>query len=155
MDVKILLFLLIILVSVGIVLAATAIITVNLSRSSVWWNDTVTINGTANYTNGTTISNADVNITIGNVKCNNVTDSNGFWSCTFRSPLELGTYNVSVNITKSGENFFNSTSLQVKPTYGGTPIGTGDRVAYEVPMLIQEPSGRIRWVWVTVLVWKG
>ncbi len=156
MYIKILSVLLIVFVLVtAIVIAATAIVNMSLSQSSVWWNDTVVINGTANYTNGTAIDTGTVNITMGNVRCDNTTDSDGVWLCSFRAPLELGTYNASINITDVvGESFYNSSIIQVKLTYGETPIGSRDRVVYELPMLIQEMSGRIRWVWVNVMVWK-
>lgn len=154
MDIKILLSLILILLFSVSVFAIGTNIQSQLSSTQVWWNDSVKINGTANFSNGTAISDAVINITVGTVKCNNVTDSNGIWECTFLAPLELGTYDVIINITKT-DVYTNRTTLKVAPKYGETPIGKGSRVVYEAQLPIQEPSGNITRAWARVTVWRG
>jgi len=132
------------------------IATVNLNATIFWWNDSVNISGIATYTNGTGIASSTVAVTVGGVTCSNTTDVNGNYNCIFRAPLELGTYTANINVTNSsGSTFTNSTSLIVKPTYGETPVGSVSRSVIEVPMLLQEPSGRIRKVIVRITVWPG
>jgi len=129
-----------------------AIVFINLTSYKVWWNDSVTAYGRAVDQSGSPVANENVNLTISNIRCNNVTDSSGYWSCSFNAPLELGTYTVNARI---GSIFINTTSLIVQVKYGETPIGKRDRVVYEQPMLIQEPSGRIRIAWARIMVWRS
>jgi hypothetical protein len=98
------------------------------------------------------MANENVNLTVSNIHCDNVTDSSGYWSCTFNAPLELGTYTVNAMI---GSMFANTTTLTVNVKYGEPPIGKTDRIVYEQPILIQEPSGKIRIAWARVMVWRG
>ena len=151
---RLLLFLLILLF-ITVIAFADVVTYQQSATSSVWWNDTVTINGTANYTNGTGIANANVNITVGSVRCNNTTNSNGDYICTFAAPSELGTYTVLINVTNStGPSVTNTTTLTVKLKFGDMPIGTVDRVVYETPIFIQELSGKINVVFARVTAWR-
>lgn len=134
----------------------TGNIYISLNVSTVWWNDSVSLGGSANYTDGRPISSSDVAVKLdGTTYCTTQTDSNGLWNCNFRAPLELGTYTLMVNITNTTHSFSNSTTLSVKLNYGETPIGQTERVVYEQPMLIQEPSGKVRIVWARVKIWRG
>ena len=132
-------------------------ITITLNVTKYWWNDSVSINGTALYSNGDPISDGSVSVELNNkIYCTTNTTPSGNYNCSFTAPLELGTYDVLVNVTSStGSMFTNTTSMKVQVKYGKTPIGTTDRIVYEQPMLIQEPSGRIRIVWVRIMVWGG
>ncbi len=141
------------------VLAAVALapdlVTFDQSPFTAWWNDTIIINGSARYNNNTGIYNANLNISVGNVKCNNTTDSTGNYTCRFAAPQEVGTYSILINVTNStGQSFTNTTTLKVRFKYGDTPSGTIDRVVYEVPIFIQEMSGRIRILFARVTVWR-
>jgi len=130
-----------------------ALTTMNLSFYEVWWDDSVTAYGIAFDNQGNPVpDNTGVNLTISNRRCNNVTDSSGSWQCRFNAPNELGTYTVYARI---GNILINTTSLTVKPKYGKTPIGKIERIVYEEPMMIQEPSGRIRIAWVRIMIWRG
>lgn len=134
---------------------APNIVTYQQSSATLWWNDTININGSARYENGTGIYNAFVNITIGSSKCNNTTDGTGNYTCTFTAPKEVGTYTVHINITNStGPSVTNTSTLQVRLKYGDTPIGTVDRVVHETPIFIQELSGRIRILFARITVWR-
>lgn len=142
------------LILASAVLADT--ITMN-TLQNFWWNDSVTIMGNATYTNGSSISSATVNITSSKFGCSNTTENDGEYFCTFRAPLELGKYSVTVNITNSsgaGTSNLNYTNLVVRPKYGENVIGTTGRIVYETPFAIQEPSGRIRVVFVRLTAWR-
>lgn len=132
-------------------------VTIFLNGTSVWWNDVILANGTATYLNGAGIANSNVVLSISNITyCTNTTDSNGNWNCVFNAPLEIGNYQLFVNVTNStGSSTINSTSFSVSPTYGSPPIGTVERVALQIPMLIQDYDGSIRSVIVVVMTWKG
>ena len=135
---------------------APDLLTYEQSADTVWWNDTVVINGSARYNNGTGIYSANVSITVGNVRCNNTTDSTGNYTCRFAAPQEVGKYNVSINITNStGPSVTNATTLNVRLKYGDAPIGTVGRVVYETPVFIQELSGRIRILSARITVWRA
>ena len=85
---------------------------ISLNVSTVWWNDSIGLSGSANYTDGRPISSSDVAVKLdGTTYCMTQTDSNGFWNCNFRAPLELGTYTLTVNITNTTHSFSNSTTL--------------------------------------------
>jgi hypothetical protein len=130
-------------------------VTIELNATKVWWNDSVSASGVARYANGTGIS-GDVCIEVdgNNYDCPSTTDGN--WSCVFNAPTKIGLYTVKVNITNStGFVFQNSTSLTVSPFYGKSPLGTVDRIVYELPMLIQDMNGEIRVVLARIMVWKG
>ena len=132
--------------------------TVNFDMSSftVFWNDTIRINGSARYGNLTGVYNAPVNITVGSAKCDNTTDGTGNFTCVFGAPQELGIYTVLVNVTNNtGYSTTNTGTLNVEFNYGDKPIGTISRVVYEVPVLLQEMSGRIRIVFVRLMAWRS
>lgn len=147
---------LIIFIIYSILVLAPDLLTYEQSVNTVWWNDTVIVNGSARYDNGTGIYDASVNITVGSVRCNNTTDSTGNYTCRFAAPQEVGKYTVSINITNStGPRVTNATALNVVLKYGDTPIGTIDRVVYETPIFIQELSGRIRILFARITVWRA
>jgi len=135
--------------------ASDGTVTVDLNATNVWWNDSVLVSGTATYSNGTSISDAGVEIFVDDeLSCSTTTLPNGDYNCSFYSPFELGTYTVLVNVTNStGYNFVNSSSLIVRLKYGKVPSGKADRVVYEIPVIIQELSGSIRRAWVRIMVW--
>jgi len=141
--------------------AATASVNVTITPSTVWWNNTVTVDGVAKYTNGTAIpsGSVDVLLTGASIKkqsyCTNTTDAAGVYSCKFYAPLELGVYEVTVNVTKDGESFYGSTELTVKLVFGERYTGTEDRIVYEVPMLLQDMSGRVKKALVRLILWRG
>jgi len=148
-------FLIVALLAINFIsFASTAVVTVNLNTTSAWWNDSVMVSGNANYTNGDPISSGSVSVTVGSNICTNTTDANGAYFCSINAPLDLGTYTLLVSVTKASETFTNTTTLKVKATYGETPIGTVNRVAVELPMIIQEPSGKIEIAMVKVVVWR-
>lgn len=160
MKVEILLLIIVLLFLLHIVLSSAAnggIVTINLSTIKPWWNDSVMTNGTASYSNGNPISDGSVSIRLNSREyCKTNTLSNGNYNCTFKAPLELGSYTLLVDVTNStGSSFTNTTTLTLQIKYGEMPIGTIDRVVYEQPMLIQELSGRIRIVWARIMVWRG
>jgi hypothetical protein len=121
---------------------------------AVWWNDTITVSGVATYTNGSAIANADVSITVSNRRCETITEDDGSYLCTFTAPLELGNYELKVNVTNStGSSIINTTTLLVQLSYGKA-LSTEPRGVYEIPFIMQEPSGRIRTVVVVVTAWR-
>ena len=139
-----------------VIVAYGDIVTYTQSTNTIWWNETITVNGSAQYTNGTGIYNALVNITVGNAKCNNTTDSTGNYTCRFTAPTETGKFTLLVNVTNStGPSVTNTTMLNVLFRYGDTPIGKIDRFVYETPIFIQEMSGRIRILFARVTVWHA
>lgn len=145
------------LISTFLLLAGIAIADVVTTSTfgNFWWNDSVTVMGNATYTNGTAIASAQVNMTTSKTRCSNTTESDGEYFCTFRAPLEIGTYNLTVNVTNStGTSNYNYTTLTVRPKYGENVIGTTGRIVYEIPFVIQEPSGRIRVVVIRVTAWR-
>lgn len=132
-------------------------ITISISNTSIWWNDTISVNGTASYLNGTTINNSNTIVSINNVTtCTTTTNATGGYNCTFNGPLFLGTLNLRVEVVAAGNEIVENTStLHIKATYGPRPAGFVDRVVYEVPMLMQEPNGNITKVTASLLVWRG
>lgn len=147
------------LVLVVVVNAASSnTVSLNVFNPVVWWNDTVVVNGTATYVNGLTYGTGlTANVTLNGVQyCTGTTNSNGFYSCNFTAPLELGAYSLLVNVTNStGQSVTNTTSLSVKPSFGNSPVGTVDRSVFEVPMAIEDMDGTIRQIWTRVTVWKA
>lgn len=137
--------------------STTENVALSLNVTTAWWNDSIGLSGSANYSDGVPISGSDVAVNLdGRTYCTTQTDVNGLWNCDFRAPLELGAYTLAVTITNStGSTFSNSTTLNVKLNYGETPIGQTERVVYEQPMLIQEPDGRVRIAWARVKIWRG
>lgn len=149
---------LVFLILVVVVNAANGTVSLNIYNSTVWWNDSVTVNGTATYTNGSTFgSGQTANVTLDNVQyCTGTTNSTGFYNCTFRAPIRLGTYTLQVTVTNSsGQSVSNSSSFYVKPNFGETVIGKIDRSVFEVPMLIEDMDGTIRQIWARVIIWKA
>ncbi len=125
------------------------------SLSNFWWNDSVTLMGNATYTNGTGIKSESISVVSPKFGCTNTTDESGQYFCTFRAPLEIGTYNATINVTNStGTSNYNYTNVVVRPKYGQTIIGTTGRSVFEIPFVIQEPSGRIRVITVRITSWR-
>jgi len=126
-------------------------ITITLNSSKVWWLDGINASGRVYNASGG-IQGLTVNIKIaGETKCSSVTDSEGRYNCSFTAPNELGSYVVLAE----AEDTYTSATLKVAPNYGSTAIGTANRVVYEQPMLIQDLNGKIKKVWVRIMVWKS
>ncbi|MDI6798693.1 MAG: carboxypeptidase-like regulatory domain-containing protein [Candidatus Aenigmarchaeota archaeon] len=132
--------------------SASNSITINLKPTKVWWNDSVLAYGKLLDSDGLPIQGAAVSVKIDNqLKCSSETNSSGDYNCSFNAPNELGSYTV----TSEAEGAVATATLEVKASYGEKPIGTIDRIVYEVPLLIQEMSGRIRRVFARIMVWKA
>jgi len=133
-------------------------VTLNVYNTTVWWSDTVVVNGSATYTNGSGFgSGLTANITLDGIQyCTNTTNGTGFYNCAFSAPIKLGSYTLQVNVTNStGSSVTNTTTLSVKPNFGQAVVGKRDRSVFEVPMLIQDMNGEIRRIWTRVTVWKA
>jgi hypothetical protein len=125
------------------------IITINLNSSTSWWQDSILAYGKASYSNGSPIQNAEVRLFIDKeISCPNTT-YNGEWSCIFSAPKEIKKYQVIVEVN----NVLNQTTFQVAPSYGILPLGLVNRVVYEEPILIQDMDGKIKKVWIRIIVW--
>ena len=123
-------------------------INITLSPSVVWWNDTVNASG---YT----FSNTWVQVnSSGTTICNLTSNTNGFYSCLFNAPLELGEYNyITYALDSSGSILAqDSTNLTVKVVYGGTKA-TKNIDTMNFPILIQDVNGKIHRVNVYLKVW--
>lgn len=113
--------------------------------TSVWWNDTVNITGV-----GTALAAVSSNIS-GSPACSTTTSATGNWNCTFLAPNDVGTYNLSVAVGASVD----SSLLKVKPSYGQVPSGTASRSVLEIPLAMEQPSGRISVILSRLIVSHG
>ncbi len=125
------------------------IVTINLNSSTSWWQDTILAYGEAKYLNGSPIKDAEVKIFVDREIVCPKTNADGKWSCVFNAPKEIKKYQVLVEVN----GILNQTSFQVVPNYGKVPSGLVDRVVYEEPVLIQDLNGRIKKVWMKIMVW--
>lgn len=125
------------------------IVTINLNSSISWWNESILAYGKAEYSNGTPIQNTEVKIFVDKEIVCPSTNSTGDWSCIFTAPKEIKKYQIFVEV----ENSSNSTILKVSPNYGKLPSGIANRVVYEEPFLIQDLNGKIKKVWMRIIVW--
>lgn len=136
---------------------ANGTVLISLNSTTVWWGDGVRVNGTAAYTNGSSVDgNASVLLNGAEQCWSNVIS--GAYGCNFSAPNELGSYTISVNVTNAmGSSIVDTfaTQLVVKPTYGETPVGTVDRVVYEIPMLLQDFNGKIKHAIARVMIWQS
>jgi hypothetical protein len=130
-------------------------VTISVNSSNVWWNDPLNASGTARYSNQTGISSGTVTASLaGSTYGCPATTLGGNWYCTFNAPQELGSYTLTVTISNGTATFTNTTTINVKPSYGATPSGTGSRVVYETPVLMQQLDGAIKKVWIRIKIWK-
>jgi len=126
-------------------------ISINLNVTKVWWNEPVLAYGKV-LLDSNPIQGENVNVKIGaETKCSDQTNSTGDWKCSFYTSNEIGVYTV----TAETDGITAIASLEVNPSYGNKPIGTIDRVVYEVPILIQDLSGKIRRIIARIIVWRG
>ena len=127
-------------------------VTMSLNASKVWWQDGILANGTLVNATNDPIPNVAVTVKIGGTtQCSDTTNATGHWECSFTAPNEISIYTVTAETATETA----STTLTVAPTYGDTPVGTVDRIVYEVPILIQDMSGKIKQIFVRITVWKG
>ncbi len=137
---------------------ATLLLTLN--STEVWWEDGVNASIEARRADQTVINSGDITIKRDGVTlCSGTTNSQGKYSCSFTAPATVGTYNISANVTDplTNKNFFNSTALKVKISYGGTATElerSREVGCYEVPTIIQNPDGSIKKVMVSVCALK-
>jgi len=137
------------------VVPTLADITIFLNISKVWWNDSVYASGIKIYSNGTIGSGDSYTFYINGVsQCSGTTNSSGGWSCTFRVPIEIGSFYANITSTSASVTSINSTILRVRPNYGQTPSGTSDRAVYENPFFIQDMNGKLKMVMVRITTWK-
>ena len=136
----------------------SVIINLTLTPSTAWWSDTITASGYAVWNNEDPF-NETVKVKKDGIEVCNISASiaTGFYTCIFKSPKEFGVYSYIAYALNLTDTITNSSvkNLNVKLNYGLTPIGQTERVVYEQPMLIQEPTGRIRIVWARVKIWRG
>jgi hypothetical protein len=134
-----------------IVISNSPNITIFFNSSKVWWNDSVYASGLSLYSNGTVDVGSTYTFYInGANQCGGSTNSSGGWSCTFRAPIEIGSFAATVSTSSTS----NSTTLYVRPKYGPTPSGTSDRTVYENPFFIQDMNGKLKMVMVRITTWK-
>ncbi|OGM93010.1 hypothetical protein A2935_03790 [Candidatus Wolfebacteria bacterium RIFCSPLOWO2_01_FULL_47_17b] len=127
-------------------------VTIFLNTTKVWWNDSIYASGLASFTNGTIDANDAFRFFINGIdQCSGTTNSSGGWSCKFRAPVEIGTFEARISLTATTAS--NTTILYVRPSYGPTPIGTSDRSVYENPFLIQDENGRLKTVIIRITAW--
>jgi hypothetical protein len=135
--------------------ASPGTVTISINSSDIWWGDALKASGTARYSNGTGIASGAVNAALGGntYGCPSTTAS-GSWYCVFTAPQELGSYKLTITVANDTTTFTNTTTINVKASYGATVIGTGSRVVYETPALMQQLDGAIKKVWVRIKVWQ-
>jgi len=127
-------------------------VSIVLNATKVWWNDSVLAQGVVLNASGLPAIGVSVNLKLNNVtQCSTTTNSSGGWNCSFTAPNEINIYTVTAE-TEVGSM---STSLYVAPNYGQRPIGTANRVVFEIPVLIQDLNGKIKQVWARVMIWEG
>ncbi|MCS7106254.1 MAG: hypothetical protein NZ942_02985 [Candidatus Aenigmarchaeota archaeon] len=145
-----LLFLIFLLIFLAFAFASEeGTVTLSLNSSVSWWQDAILAYGEAKNSDGLPIQNAEVKLFVDKeITCPN-TSFNGKWFCVFNAPDEIKNYNVFVKVS----GILNSTSLKVSPTYGRLPSGSITRVAYEEPILFQDLNGKIKVVWLRLIVW--
>ncbi|MEM5882739.1 MAG: hypothetical protein QXQ77_00660 [Candidatus Aenigmatarchaeota archaeon] len=123
-------------------------VTLNLNSSISWWQDAILAYGEAKDSSGRPLENAEVKIFVEKeIACPN-TNSTGHWLCVFSAPEEIKNYKVLVSVN----GISNFTSLKVSPYYGKISSST-NRVVHEEPILIQDLNGKIKRVWMRVIVW--
>jgi len=157
MRYELLIFLLLVPLLFSIAIAASpGTVTISLNSSEIWWNDPLNVSGIASYPNQTGVAAGTVAASIADKSYDcPATDANGNWYCVINAPQELGSYTLTVTITNStSATFVNTTTVNVKASYGAVATGTGSRVVYETPLLMQQLNGAIKKVWVRVKVWK-
>ena len=134
--------------------SASVELSLTLNATEVEWNKTLNASGNANYLNGTPF-NGEIQVKINGKNACKTNASNGFYSCLFNSPLEINEFEVKAyaieNSSTIGES--NVVNLKVKYFYGSTKP-TKNVAVLELPMLIQNPTGRIGIVKVNLKIWK-
>ena len=127
-------------------------LSISLNSSKVWWQDGVLANGTLLDGSNNPIVGTLVTVKIsGATQCSDTTNAQGEWDCGFTAPNEIDIYTVTAEAGSSTA----STTLAVAPNYGATPVGTIDRIVYEVPMMFQDLTGKIKQIFVRITVWQG
>lgn len=156
MRYELLAFLLLVPLLFSLVFAASpGTITISLNSSNIWWNDPLNASGIAKYPNQTGIASGSVTAAIAGVTYScPATTASGNWYCIFNAPKELGSFTLTITVANATATFENTTTVNVKASYGATAVGTGSRVVYETPLLMQQLNGVIKKVWVRVKVWK-
>jgi len=124
-------------------------LTIFLNSSKVWWNDSIYASGSAVYANGTMDSSDTYTFYINEIsQCGGTTNSSGGWSCTFRAPIEINSYEAKISLVAAAAS--NTTVLYVRPNYGFTPSGTSNRAVIEIPSFIEDMNGRLKIVIVRI-----
>ena len=156
MRYELLVFFLLLLLLLPFVFAVSpGTIIISLNSTNIWWNDALNASGTAKYPNQTGIAAGTVTAAIaGRTYDCPATTSTGNWYCVFNAPKELGSYTLTITVANATETFENTTTVNVKASYGAASGGTGSRVVYETPVLMQQLDGAIKKVWVRIKVWK-
>lgn len=133
-------------------------ILINLNATQVWWNDLVNCTIQAKRKDGSYVSSADVEIRIDNkILCSEeaATDSYGKYSCLFHAPNSTGIFTINASVVDplTEKRFFNTTSLEVKPTLGEEKRAP-QIACYIIPQIVQNPDGTVEEVKVRICVWK-
>jgi len=136
------------------------VLSIDLNVTEVNYGDGINVSGRAYYGEFIPITNSNITVSILNqTKCEDKTNSNGYYDCQFNAPMCIGAYTVSAEVVdeSSGKSATNSAQLEVKIFYGEKKIS--ERAAanvgcYEVPAFVQNTDGSIVKGRVRICVWK-
>ncbi|MBU5689862.1 MAG: hypothetical protein QXM68_03100 [Candidatus Aenigmatarchaeota archaeon] len=105
---------------------------------------------------GIPLENSHVNINVNNFDfCAAMTNSNGYYECSFKSPKRIGKINITATITDESSLKTKSAYTQIDTYISyGSKIERTDTVCIEKPALIQNEDGSIDIVTVNLCLWK-
>ena len=123
-----------------------------LSPSMAEWNETINASGWVRQDGAAWVGNVSVKLEQEEV-CLVQTNSEGFYSCNFSAPLELGTYSVKAFALQDSQVVASDEAqLRVRFFYGSEKLFK-EVASLEVPGLLQDLSGRVHLVKVFLRVW--
>lgn len=132
-------------------------VTIEINSTNVWWEDGLKVNGSATYSNGSAVAGTAYVYLNDMWYCQGAISA-GVYNCEFSAPQEIGSYALKVKVINATGSTFSNTStstITVKASYGETAIGSIDRVVYEIPMLIQDLNGKVKYAIARVMIWRS
>lgn len=139
-------------------------VTVILNNTAPNWNESIGVAGVATRSDGSAIDTssdpADVEVFVNSSRvCTTDTNSSGGYICNFTAPNALGLYSVNVTVDDPTTSLthWNSTTFNVKASFGSTQSGTSSAssvACYEEPRVVQNPDGTLEIASVRVCVFE-
>jgi len=142
------------LLLLSFVSASSVSVTLSLNTTTPQWDEAVNASGYATVGGNPWQGNITVKVD-GSYACSANTSNTGFYNCSFTAPVDLGRHTAQAIALSSGQELGASSPVSFWVVYRyGSEKEYGSVASITFPAIIQQMSGKIDMVLVTLKIWR-